>query len=194
MFALGAALIILYVISTVGPQLRYISMGLLTACVAFLIGISIRIVFGIPHIVSSCVYRHHASILETNRLQKLERDALGTADAEPMPFEPTRHRSHERSEAPGFLPSTKLAEISDRLTKLLLGVGLVGLTRLGRPLSELIHNVARNLGSTTVSGRVKESAVVMAGAILITYVALGFLSGHLTTGPWYGKRVAAKWM
>jgi hypothetical protein len=93
----------------------------------------------------------------------------------------------EERGAPRFLPSTNLAEISDWLTKLLLGAGLVSLTKLGQPLSELIDNVARGLGGATVSGGVTESAVVVAGAILITYVALGFLGGYLTTSFWYAK-------
>jgi hypothetical protein len=86
-----------------------------------------------------------------------------------------------------LLPSTNLAEISDWLTKLLLGAGLVELTRLGQPLSELIDNVARGLGGTTAAGGVTESAVVIAGAILITYVTLGFLGGYLTTAFFYGE-------
>ena len=41
---LGAVLIILYVVSTVGPYLRYISVGLFTACAAFLIGTLVGLV------------------------------------------------------------------------------------------------------------------------------------------------------
>jgi len=33
---------------------------------------------------------------------------------------------------------------------------------------------------------------VVAGTILITYVALGFLGGYLTTTLWYGKRLQRK--
>jgi hypothetical protein len=73
------------------------------------------------------------------------------------------------------------------LTKLLLGAGLVSLTHLGQPLGELIDTVARGLGGATASGGVTESAVVIAGAILVTYVILGFLGGYLTTAFWYGR-------
>ena len=40
-----------------------------------------------------------------------------------------------------FSPSTNLAEISDWLTKLLLGAGLVSLSRLGGPIGRLIDDV-----------------------------------------------------
>ena len=41
-----------------------------------------------------------------------------------------------------FSPSTNLAEISDWLTKLLLGAGLVSLSHLGAPVGRLIDSVA----------------------------------------------------
>ena len=46
-----------------------------------------------------------------------------------------------------YTPSSNLAEVSDWLTKLLLGAGLVQLTRLGVPISGLIDNIAA--GSTS---------------------------------------------
>jgi hypothetical protein len=158
LFVLGVVLIILYVVSTVGPYLRYISVGLLTAFAAFLVGVLVGLVLAIPRVVSSGAYRH----LETGE------------------------RGQEPTEMPRVLPSTNLAEISDWLTKLLLGAGLVSLTRLGRPLSQLIDNIARGLGGGTASGGVTASAGVLAGAILITYVVLGFLGGYLTTAFFYG--------
>jgi hypothetical protein len=164
LFLLGAALIILYVVSTAGPYLRYISVGLLTACAAFMVGVLTGLVLAIPRVVSSGAHR------------QLE----------------TRERGQGQTEMQRVLPSTNLAEISDWLTKLLLGAGLVSLTRLGRPLSQLIGNVARGLGGGTASGGVTEPAAVMAGAILITYVILGFLGGYLTTAFYYGRVLQRK--
>jgi hypothetical protein len=164
LFLLGAVLIILYVVSTAGPYLRYISVGLFTACAAFMIGVLAGLVLAIPRVVSSGSYRQQE----------------------------TRERSQGQTEAPRVLPSTNLAEISDWLTKLLLGAGLVSLTHLGRPLAQLIDNVARGLGGGTASGGVTESAVVISGAILITYVILGFLGGYLTTAFFYGRVLQRK--
>ncbi len=187
MFALGVVLIILYVVSTVGPHLRYISVGLFTACAAFLIGTLAGLVLAIPRVVSSGFYGHQMSIQGINRLSNQEPDGPGLADAEAEPVAATGERVQGQREVPGFLPSTNLAEISDWLTKLLLGAGLVSLARLGHSLGELIDTVARGLGGATVSGGVTESAIVIAGAILVTYVILGFLGGYLTTAFWYGK-------
>jgi hypothetical protein len=145
MFVLGAVLIILYVISSVGPHLRYVSVGLLTACAAFLIGTLAGLVLAIPRIVSSGAYRYQASIRGNNQPLNQQRDGPGPADDGPEPAEATDQRGQEERGAPRFLPSTNLAEISDWLTKLLLGAGLVSLTKLGKPLSELIDNVARGL-------------------------------------------------
>jgi hypothetical protein len=192
MFALGAVLIILYVVSTVGPHLRYISVGLFTACAAFLIGTLVGLVLAIPRVVSSGAYGFQTSIPGTNRLSNQEPNGPSPADAEPEPAALTGEQSQEQRGTPRLLPSTNLAEISDWLTKLLLGAGLVELTRLGQPLSELIDNVARGLGGATASGGVTESAVVIAASIMITYVILGFLGGYLTTAFWYGRVLQRK--
>jgi hypothetical protein len=185
MFALGVVLIILYVVSTIGPHLRYISVGLFTASAAFLIGTLAGLVLAIPRVVSSGFYGHQMSIQGINRLASQEPDGPRPADAETEPA--TGGQSQGQRDVPRFLPSTNLAEISDWLTKLLLGAGLVSLSRLGQPLGELIDTIARGLGGATVSGGVAESAVVLAGAILVTYIILGFLGGYLTTAFWYGR-------
>lgn len=87
-----------------------------------------------------------------------------------------------------FTLSPNLAEVSDWLTKLLLGAGLVELTKLGGPLAKLIGSVARGLQSpaeTSATG----SSKVAAGAILFGYVILGFLEGYVITTVWYQKKL-----
>jgi hypothetical protein len=192
MFALGVVLIILYVVSTVGPHLRYISVGLFTACAAFLIGTLVGLVLAIPRVVSSGVYGYQTSIQGINRLSNQEPDSASPADAEAERVAVAGGQGPGQRDVPRLLPSTNLAEISDWLTKLLLGAGLVSLTHLGQPLGELIDTVARGLGGATASGGVTESAVVIAGAILVTYVVLGFLGGYLTTAFWYGRVLQRK--
>jgi hypothetical protein len=84
-------------------------------------------------------------------------------------------------------PSTNLAEISDWLTKLLLGAGLVELTRLGHPLSSLVDAVARGLQGVPAGSAVSGTPVIVAASILVMYVVLGFLDGYVITTLWYGK-------
>jgi len=94
-------------------------------------------------------------------------------------------------QANSFTPSTNLAEISDWLTKLLLGAGLVELTRLGRPVATLVDTVARGLENIAPSATPSGPAVVAAAAIMATYLVLGFLDGYVVTTLWYGKRLQA---
>ena len=85
----------------------------------------------------------------------------------------------------GYVPSTNLAEVSDWLTKLLLGAGLVQLTHLGAPTGHLIDTVAAGLTPPTVSKIPSSAAKVMAGAILFGYAAIGLLDAYVVTTMWY---------
>lgn len=88
-----------------------------------------------------------------------------------------------------YTPSSNLAEVSDWLTKLLLGAGLVQLTRLGAPIGHLIDTVAAGLTAATATSGPTPAAKVMAGAILIGYVAIGVLDSYVVTTVWYQNRL-----
>lgn len=88
-----------------------------------------------------------------------------------------------------YTPSSNLAEVSDWLTKLLLGAGLVQLTRLGAPIGHLVDTVAAGLTASTVTSGPSPSAKVIAGAILIGYVAIGMLDSYVVTTVWYQNRL-----
>ena len=145
----GAAWIIVYAFATPGKHGIYLSVGMLTAIAAFLIGILIGFLFGIPKVISSGQAR------------------LGQSS--------------------GYTPSSNLSEVSDWLTKLLLGAGLVQLTHLGAPIGALINHIAAGLHTTKAySG----AATVAAGTIIFGYVALGLLNGYVVTTMWYQRRLA----
>jgi hypothetical protein len=84
--------------------------------------------------------------------------------------------------------SPNLAEVSDWLTKLLLGAGLVELTKLGGPVGKLIDGVAGGLHSASAAGTPATSKVA-GGAILFGYMILGFMEGYLMTTFWYQKKL-----
>ena len=86
----------------------------------------------------------------------------------------------------GYAPSSNLAEVSDWLTKLLLGAGLVQLTHLGPPIANLIDHVASGLHGPAGSS---QAATVMAGAILFGYTAIGLLDSYVMTTMWYQDRI-----
>lgn len=92
----------------------------------------------------------------------------------------------------GLGTSSNLAEISDWLTKLVLGAGLVELTRLGGPVARLIDNVAAGLHSSGASAASVQTAKVMAGAIIFGYVIMGLLDGYIVTTTWYQAKVDAQ--
>lgn len=89
-----------------------------------------------------------------------------------------------------YAPSSNLAEVSDWLTKLLLGAGLVQLTHLGAPIGHLIDTVGAGLTATTVTSGPSSAAKVMAGAILFGYVAIGMLDAYVVTTVWYQNRLS----
>jgi Putative Ig domain len=82
----------------------------------------------------------------------------------------------------GYVPSSNLAEVSDWLTKLLLGAGLVQLTHLGAPIASLIDHVAGGLHGPAGSS---QAATVMAGAILVGFTTVGLLDSYVVTTMWY---------
>ncbi len=94
------------------------------------------------------------------------------------------------SRAATFSPSTNLAEISDWLTKLLLGAGLVSLSHLGGPIGDLINDVAGALHSSTAGPNAIQSAKVIAGAVMIGFTVLGILGGYIVTSTWYQKKIS----
>lgn len=95
-----------------------------------------------------------------------------------------------RASTGGFSPSTNLAEISDWLTKLLLGAGLVSLSRLGGPIGKLIDDVASGLHSPAADAGAIQSAKVVAGATMAGFVFLGILGGYIVTSTWFQKKIS----
>ena len=209
----GLIVIILYAASTPGRSVRYVGVGVLTAVAALLTGCLLGFLFGIPKVVSSGELRHRSSaptevvktetpdttvttstippstVPSTSIESAAAADATGNASAQAS--QPASVRAHV-GEAPAsspFEPSTNLSEVSDWLTKLLLGAGLVQLTHLGQPLGQLINAVAFGLGRSPEVGTPDNSAQVIAGSLLVSYFVLGFLDGYVVTTLWYGTKL-----
>jgi hypothetical protein len=73
---------------------------------------------------------------------------------------------------PSYAANTNLEEVSDWLTKLLLGAGLTQLGNIGSGASHLFQAEAPSLGTG-------QGAVAFAGAMTIYFLGLGFLLGWL---------------
>jgi hypothetical protein len=219
LFLAGFVFIGFYAASTNGPHLRYLGVGWLTACAAFVTGCLAGLVVGIPRFVSSGALRHD---LEARRLPgnankppisqpgqdqgtaakdqanqaQVNQDQAGgdqaggdQAGGDQAGGDQAGGDQAGGDQAITFTPSTNLAEISDWLTKLLLGAGLVELTRLGRPLGVLVDTVARGLEDIPPAATPSGPSVVAAAAILTAYLVLGFLGGYVITTLWYGRHL-----
>jgi hypothetical protein len=93
-----------------------------------------------------------------------------------------------RQVADSFAPSNNLEQVSDWLTKLLLGAGLVQLGSIGKWLGNFIEGLSRALvvdGATAAL----PAARLIAGSILALYGSLGFLFAYITTTVWYRQRL-----
>lgn len=80
-----------------------------------------------------------------------------------------------------YRPSNNLEQVSDWLTKILIGVGLVELTKLRGALRELGSSVATSIAGTPTGTNVVTEVVV------VTFVVLGFLVSFLWTRIYYGR-------
>lgn len=73
-----------------------------------------------------------------------------------------------------LLVNTNLEQISDWLTKIIVGVGLVQLTQLPERLDEYAAYVAQGIGGTAATPE-------FAAAMIIYFLVFGFLGGYLLT-------------
>ncbi|MFF2081842.1 hypothetical protein ACFVXG_44610 [Kitasatospora sp. NPDC058162] len=73
-----------------------------------------------------------------------------------------------------YAPNTNLEQVSDWLTKVLLGVGLTQLGSLGERLHQLGTALAPALGG-------EDAAVPFGAALVLYFLVLGFLAGWLVT-------------
>jgi hypothetical protein len=158
--------------------------GLLAALGAAAVGLLIGLLFGVPKAVSSGQVRQSAEIKQV----QAETVVSGMPPDQQAQLQQWKAavdaQQSGATKTSNFAPSTNLAEVSDWLTKLLIGASLVSLSKLGPPVGRLIDTIAGGL--RTASGGAG-SAKVVAGAILFGYVALGFLDGYILTTVWYQR-------
>jgi hypothetical protein len=87
-------------------------------------------------------------------------------------------------QASTYAPNTNLEQISDWLTKILVGAGLIQLTKLRQFLGDAAAYLAPGFGGGD-SGR------VFALATILSYVLLGFLVGYLWTRLYFAGALRA---
>jgi len=96
--------------------------------------------------------------------------ASGKRETDPAPNSVLSHPSHSPSEI-----NSNLVEVSDWLTKIIVGVGLVELKHLPTAARGVADYIAPSLGLAP------GMAAPVAGGIMLFYSVLGFLIGYLLT-------------
>ncbi len=81
--------------------------------------------------------------------------------------------------------STNLEQVSDWLTKILIGAGLVGIGKIGEVLHEIGEYVCDNTHITATGTnlivRTVDGANVLTQAVVVSFAILGFMAGYLWT-------------
>lgn len=133
------------------------AIALLVAGAAFLVGGLLGFLFGIPRL-------------------------LATSVAAPPPADGQETASAGGQLSP-YAPNTNLEQISDWLTKILVGVGLVELGKLASGTNHLVDFLAPSLGGDP-------SGASFALALLVLYGISGFLIVYLVTRVYLGRAFA----
>lgn len=100
------------------------------------------------------------------------------AGAPPPAVAPAAPRARARS---GLRTNTNLQDVSDWLTKLLLGAGLTQLNSIPGALGRFGHNAATALLGPTADPALRYPISVFVQATVVYFAAVGFLAGYLVT-------------
>jgi hypothetical protein len=142
--------LVIYAVTQEDDTGEILGVGLLTAIAAFTVGSLLGFLFGIPR-----------SVAAAKKAEK-DGDATEAGDAAAVAAE-----AAER-----FAPNTNLEEISDWLTKILVGVGLVQIHQISGAVEDLAEGLEGGLGTRGFS---------VAVALLISFSITGFVSAYLYT-------------
>jgi hypothetical protein len=136
----------IYAFPLSGKEGEVFAIGLLTAAAAFAVGALLGFLFGIP--------RSMAVPVDGEKGAAQEAPAEGTTTA------------------PHYTTNTNLEQISDWLTKILVGVGLVQIHQVSGAVEDLADGLAPGLGPQGSS---------VAVAILVAFSITGFVTAYLFT-------------
>jgi hypothetical protein len=75
--------------------------------------------------------------------------------------------------------NTNLTQISDWLTKVIIGAGLVELKQIPPFIVETAKKMARGISAGVLKPENVDSLVVLSGAIIVYFLVWGFVSGYL---------------
>jgi hypothetical protein len=100
--------------------------------------------------------------------------AQGSAREEQPVGSQTMERGEEPRSRPEYSPNTNLEQISDWLTKILVGVGLTQIPAIGEAAGQLVSNAGEALGGG-------QGSQTLAAALLSYFLVAGFLASYVVT-------------
>jgi hypothetical protein len=86
-----------------------------------------------------------------------------------------------------WYPNSNLEQVSDWLTKILIGVALTQFRGIGRSLGDLFHALGPGLGGAS-------SSAAFAGLVLAYFATLGFIAGYVFTVGFLPVFVARRYL
>jgi len=168
--AFGCLLIVVYSLQFWATRevLRIVGVGILVAGAALLSGFLLGFIFGIPRVGSEKV--------------------TAQAAAEPG----GAHAAASEAQSSGVTPNSNLVEISDWLTKIMVGVGLVELNSIPGKLGKLGYYLGPALRPAHCDGSAPCSDFIGNGqaaslVIIVFYFTLGFLWGYVWTRLYFQR-------
>jgi hypothetical protein len=150
MALLGSVVIFVYSLSLTGKFFAVVGVALMAAGGAILTGGLLGFLFGVPH----------------------TRDDDGTRNEQAPSPKGEQSEEGTRSPEPQYRHNTSLEQISDWLTKILVGVGLVEIKSIPDGVWRMASAIRKGLGDA-------EGADAFAAALLIFFFGCGFTFGFL---------------
>lgn len=158
LYGLGAfTLLGLVIVFSVLADWRMTFAAILWALACLAVGQLIGFLFGIPRIIKDTTPTTNAVV------------PLSSANTPP---------ASTNKEATPYQANTNLQEISDWLTKIIVGLGLVELSKFHGHLNSASGFISSSLGGT--------STVAISGGIIVYFTTIGFLGGYITTRLFLG--------
>jgi hypothetical protein len=152
--ASGLLVIVVYASQFSGSEFRSVlSVGIVTALACLVVGGLLGFLFGIPRTLQT----DRSSVPDTNG-GKSERET-------------------------SYQANTNLEQISDWLTKILVGLGLTQIGPISSAAQSLVTNLSRGLGGT-------ETSTAFAATSVLFYLTCGFLMGYLWTRLYLASALA----
>jgi hypothetical protein len=145
-------------------QMTAAATALIWAAGCLISGAAIGFIFSIPRVVATVVRKENGN----------EGEALSETGA-------VKQAAAREATAQQYQVNSNLVEISDWLTKIIVGLGLVNLREIPASLTRMANALAQGLGNASCPQQTPCTDYAFAMGLIVTFAVLGFLMGYLYT-------------